>query len=131
MKKFKDFITEKNEDEPYSGIFKSENDIKQWAKDIEKGVNVAFIETKLEALKTGSDNLTSIDISLSFQPKKDWKKSSIESARDYAVISVDMTGIMDMYQTNTSSDFKLKKAKVKSAKDVIRKLNNWMKKPHK
>jgi len=128
--KFKDFITE-----AYSGIFKDENDIKQWAKDIEKGVNVAFIETKLEAAKTGSDNLTTIFISLSFQPKKDWGKSKggspLEGARDYANIRVDMTGIMDMYQTNTSWDFKLKKAKVKSAKDVIKKLNNWIKKPHK
>ena len=133
MKKFKDFITEVNE--PMSGIFKDENDIKQWAKDIEKGVNVPFIETRLSAEKTGVDNLTTIFISLSFQPKKDWGKSKtddkVEGARDYAKIRVDMTGIMDMHQTNTSWDFKLKKTKIKSAKDVIRKLNNWIKKPHK
>ena len=99
-------------------------DVDRWIPEIEKGVRSPWISIQKSTL--GGDENVALMIKISLDPQKDWANKIYQNSR-YAMIRLGADGEMEMF----ASDRKLKnmrKTKFKSAKDVVGKINTWIKK---
>tara|TARA_B110001454_G_scaffold218488_1_gene246599 strand:- start:509 stop:859 length:351 start_codon:yes stop_codon:yes gene_type:complete len=113
MKNFKDFITE--------AVF-DDNSIKGWLKELDEGINAPVVKTSVSDL----GGTPTIMCKFSLDDQKDWKGGIFQNSR-YANLRIDVDGTLEMFQVSSKVGIKgLRKSKIKSAKDAIKKINTWI-----
>jgi len=65
-------------------------------------------------------------IKLTLEPEKDWPNKILQNAR-FAMIRIATDGTMEMFASHRNLK-NMRKTKIKSAKDVVSKINTWIKK---
>ena len=96
-------------------------DVDQWTTEIYKGLKTGWKSVGKSTL--GGDENVAIMIKVTIEPEKDWPNKILHNA-SYGMIRIATNGEMNMF----SSGHKIKnmrKTKVKSAKDVVNKINKW------
>ena len=119
MIKFKEFITE--------GVttYFDVNSAEEWKKEILKGIKAPHVRVNISTL--GGDDDASIMIKFSLD--KDADKSDVDwhnSRKAHLSIERDGTLKMFSYANHIIPIKALRKSKIKSAKDAIKKINDWI-----
>jgi len=99
-------------------------DTDKWVSEIKKGIKAGWVSVGSSTL--GGDKNVAILIKFTLEQEKDWPNKILQNAR-FGMIRIATDGTMEMF----ASDRRLKnmrKTKVKSAKDVVNKINTWIKK---
>ena len=99
-------------------------DVDKWIPEIKKGIDAPWVSVQKSTL--GGDENVAIMIKLSLDPEKDWANKIYQNSR-FAMVRLGANGEMEMF----ASERKLKnmrRTKFKSAKDVVQKINIWIKK---
>jgi len=99
-------------------------DIEDWTMEIYKGIKAGWKSVSKSSL--GGDENVAIMIKVTVEPEKEWPHKILQNA-SYGMIRIATDGTMEMF----ASGHKLKnmrKTKVKSARDVVSKINTWIKK---
>ena len=110
-------------------LFTNEEEAKEIAKEIKKGIDVPFISVKISGL--GGKGRETILINCSLDEKKDWVNGIYQNSRyfnihlfpDYSKSNLEMFG--KSYKIEAK---KMRKQKAKSVKEVIKKINTWISK---
>ena len=103
-------------------------DGEKWAKEIQKGINAPVVQATTSSL--GGEERMSIMVKFSMDKEAAKGGTAWHNSR-HVNLRVDIDGSMEMFQKGGSAwrDLKkMRKAKVKSAKDAIKKINDWIKK---
>ena len=98
-------------------------DVDQWTTEIYKGIKAGWKSVAKSTL--GGDKNVAILIKLTLEAEKDWPHKILQNAT-YGMIRIGTDGTMEMF----ASDRKVKnmrKTRIKSAKDVVSKINTWIK----
>jgi len=117
MRTYKEFIKE-------AESFWSIEDAPAWISEIKKGIKAPVVNVRVSTL--GGEDKASILIGLSLDQEKDWTNKIYENSR-YARFHLYRTGVLEMFARKYTLD-KFRKSRVKSAKDVVTKINTWIKK---
>ena len=99
-------------------------DVDQWTTEIYKGLKAGWGSVSKSTL--GGDKNVAIMIKLTIEPEKDWPNKILQNAR-FAMIRIATDGTMEMFASHRNLK-NMRKTKVKSAKDVVNKINTWIKK---
>jgi hypothetical protein len=99
-------------------------DVDQWTTEIYKGINAGWKSVAKSTL--GGDENVAILIKLTLEPEKDWPHKILQNAT-YGMIRIATDGTMEMFASDRRVK-NMRKTKVKSAKDVVSKINVWIKK---
>jgi len=133
LKKIADLLAKEKKEEykkkPFAErIFESPvlqiTDVDQWTMDIYKGIKAGWKSVAKSTL--GGDDNVAILIKLTLEPEKEWPNKILHNAT-YGMIRIATDGTMEMF----ASDRKVKnmrKTRIRSAKDVVSKINAWIKK---
>jgi len=133
LKKIADLLAKEKKEEyqkkPFAErIFESPvlqiTDVDQWTMDIYKGIKAGWKSVAKSTL--GGDKNVAILIKLTLEPEKEWPNKILHNAT-YGMIRIATDGTMEMF----ASDRKVKnmrKTRIRSAKDVVSKINAWIKK---
>ncbi len=116
MKTYKEFMTE--------ALYFDMSDIEDWKKEIEKGIKAPVVHIQISTL--GGEENVSMLVKFSVDKEASKGGTSWFNSR-FANLSIERDGTMEMSQA--SSKFKtkkLRKSKIKSAKDVVKKINDWI-----
>ena len=118
MKTYKTFITEAS----YFDI----NDAEKWKKEIEKNINAPVVHVQISTLG-GKER---VSLMVKFSVDKEASKGGTEWHNSrHANLRIDRDGTLEMFQASHKFGIKrLRKSKIKSAKDVVKKINDWIKK---
>ena len=98
-------------------------DIEQWTMEIYKGIKAGWKSVSKSTL--GGDANVAIMIKVTVEPEKDWPHKILHNA-SYGMIRIAADGTMEMF----ASGHKLKnmrKTKIKTPRDIIKKINTWIK----
>ena len=98
-------------------------DVDKWTTEIKKGIKAGWVSVGSSTLGGGEN--VAILIKLTIEPEKDWPNKILQNAR-FGMIRIATDGTMEMF----ASDRKVKnmrKTKVRSTKDVVNKINTWIK----
>ena len=99
--------------------------VDKWMKEIEKGIVAPVVNVSKSTL--GGADRVSITIKLSLDPKEDWINNIFHNSR-YAMFDLDRDGSFQLFSRGLKlRPNKMRKSKVKSAKDVVNKVNTWIK----
>ena len=98
-------------------------DIDQWTMEIYKGIKSGWKSVAKSTL--GGDENVAIMIKLTLEPEKDWPNKILQNAR-FAMIRIATDGTMEMFASHRNVK-NMRKTKIKSAKDVVNKINTWIK----
>ena len=99
--------------------------VDKWMKEIGKGIVAPFVEVSKSTL--GGADKVSITIKLSLDSKEDWINNIFHNSR-YAMFDLDRDGSFQLFSRGLKlRPNKMRKSKVKSAKDVVNKVNTWIK----
>ena len=110
---------------PLKGIF-DPKDGEKWAKEIQKGINAPVVQVTTSSL--GGVERMSIMVKFSMDKEAAKGGTAWHNSR-HANLRVDIDGSMEMFMASHKFGIKkMRKAKIKSAKDVIKKINDWIKK---
>ena len=105
------------------GVF-DPKDGEKWAKEIQKGIKAPVVDVKTSSL--GGEESMSIMVKFSMEKEASKGGTAFFNSR-YANVRVDIDGSMEMFQASHKFGIKkMRKAKIKSAKDVIKKINDWI-----
>jgi hypothetical protein len=105
------------------GVF-DPKDGEKWAKEIQKGIKAPVVGVKTSSL--GGEERMSIMVKFSMEKEASKGGTAFFNSR-YANVRVDIDGSMEMFQASHKFGIKkMRKAKIKSAKDVIKKINDWI-----
>jgi len=96
----------------------------EWENKIEKGIKVPFINVGKSTL--GGPKNIALMIRLSLDPQKDWSNNIFHNSR-YAQLSLSNDGKLEMFSSSYNIK-NMRKTKVKTADDAIKKINVWAKK---
>jgi len=99
-------------------------DVDQWSTEIYKGIDAGWRSVSKSTL--GGDKNVAIMIKLAIEPEKDWPNKILQNAR-FAMIRIATDGTMEMFASHRNLK-NMRKTKIKSAKDVVNKINTWIKK---
>ena len=99
-------------------------DVDQWTMDIYKGIKAGWKSVAKSTL--GGDENVAILIKLTLEPEKEWPNKILHNAT-YAMIRIATDGTMEMFASERSVK-NMRKTRVRSAKDVVNKINAWIKK---
>ena len=114
MKNFKSFLTE--------AVVFDDNSIKRWLKELDDGIAAPVVKTSVSNL----GGTPTIMCKFSLDDQKDWKGGIFQNSR-YANLRIDADGTLEMFQASMKVGIKrLRKSKIKSAKDAIKKINVWI-----
>jgi hypothetical protein len=119
IKRFSQYLSE--------GVY-DPKDGEKWAKEIQKGINAPVVQATTSTL--GGVERMSIMVKFSLDKEAAKGGTAWHNSR-HANVRVDIDGSMEMFQkggTQIAGIKKMRKAKFKSAKDVIKKINDWIKK---
>ena len=89
---------------------------------VKKGVDVAHLAVYQSALS----NEDSITIQVSLDKKEDWSNGIFQNSR-YGAFLVDDRGVLELAAQSYKLPVKLRKSRVKSTKDIVNKINKWVK----
>ena len=98
-------------------------DIEQWTMEIYKGIKAGWKSVGKSTL--GGDENVAIMIKVTVEPEKEWPNKILQNA-SYGMIRIATDGTMQMF----ASGHKLKnmrKTKIKTPRDIIKKINDWIK----
>ena len=98
-------------------------DVDQWTHEIYKGLKSGWKSVAKSTL--GGDENVAIMIKVTVEPEKDWPHKILHNA-SYGMIRIAADGTMEMF----ASGHKLKnmrKTKIKTPRDIIKKINTWIK----
>jgi hypothetical protein len=98
-------------------------DVDKWTTEIYKGIDAGWKSVGKSTL--GGDKNVAIMIKVTVEPEKDWPNNILHNAK-FGMIRIATDGTMEMF----ASGYKIKnmrKTKIKSAKDVVKKINTWIK----
>jgi len=98
-------------------------DVDQWSHEIYKGIDAGWKSVSKSTL--GGDENVALMIKLTLEPEKDWPSKILHNA-SYAMIRVATNGAMEMFASGLGKGKNMRKTKVKSAKDVVTKINKWI-----
>ena len=105
------------------GVF-DPKDGEKWAKEIQKGIKAPVVDVKTSSL--GGEESMSIMVKFSMEKEASKGGTAFFNSR-YANVRVDIDGSMEMFQASHKFGIKkMRKAKIKSTKDVIKKINDWI-----
>ena len=105
------------------GVF-DPKDGEKWAKEIQKGIKAPVVDVKTSSL--GGEESMSIMVKFSMEKEASKGGTAFFNSR-YANVRVDIDGSMEMFQASHKFGIKkMRKAKIKSAKDVIKNINDWI-----
>ena len=99
-------------------------DTDKWVSEIKKGIKAGWISIASDAL--GGEYNVSIMIKLTLEKEKDWPNNILHNA-SFGMLRVDVDGGMEMFASGHKVK-NMRKTKVKSARDVVSKINTWIKK---
>ena len=99
-------------------------DVDKWMPEIKKGIDAPWVSIQKSTL--GGDENVAIMIKLSLDPEKDWANKIYQNSR-FAMIRLGANGEMEMFASERKLN-NMRKTKFKSAKDVVQKINIWIKK---
>ena len=98
-------------------------DVDKWITEIKKGIDAGWVSVGSSTL--GGDENVAILIKLTIEPEKDWPNKILQNAR-FAMIRIATDGTMEMFASDRRVK-NMRKTKIKSAKDVVNKINTWLK----
>ena len=99
-------------------------DADKWTAEIKKGIKAGWVSVGKSTL--GGDKNVAILIKLTLETEKEWPNKIMQNAR-FGMLRIATDGTMEMF----ASGYKVKnmrKTRIKSAKDVVSKINTWIKK---
>ena len=99
-------------------------DIEDWTMEIYKGIKAGWKSVSKSSL--GGDENVAIMIKVTVEPEKEWPNKILQNA-SYGMIRIATDGTMEMFASGHKIK-NMRKTKVKSARDVVSKINTWIKK---
>ena len=98
-------------------------DVDKWTTEIYKGIDAGWKSVGKSTL--GGDENVAILIKVTVEPEKDWPNKILQNAR-FGMIRIATNGTMEMFASDRRVK-NMRKTKIKSAKDVVNKINTWLK----
>ena len=98
-------------------------DVDKWTTEIYKGIDAGWKSVGKSTL--GGDENVAILIKVTVEPEKDWPNKILQNAR-FGMIRIATNGTMEMFASDRRVK-NMRKTKIKSAKDVVNKINTWIK----
>ena len=98
--------------------------IKDDAKKIERNIHAPEVGVQVSAL--GGKDRASIMLTLSLDEKRNWKNGILQNSR-YMHFSIGGNGVVEQFGLGHGVGKKFRKVRVTSIKDVIRKINDYLK----
>ncbi len=98
-------------------------DVDKWIPEIKKGIDAGWVSVGSSTL--GGDENVAILIKVTVEPEKDWPNKILQNAR-FGMIRIATNGTMEMFASDRRVK-NMRKTKIKSAKDVVNKINTWLK----
>jgi Zn finger protein HypA/HybF involved in hydrogenase expression len=99
-------------------------DVDKWVKEIKKGIKAGWVSVASSNL--GGDENVAILIKLTLEKENDWPHKILHNA-SFGMIRIDVDGGMEMFASGHKVK-NMRKTSVKSARDVVSKINTWIKK---
>ena len=99
-------------------------DVDQWTHEIYKGIKAGWKSVGKSTL--GGDENVAIMIKVTVEPEKDWPNKILHNAK-FGMISIGTDGTMKMFASGHKIK-NMRQTRVRSAKDVVKKINDWIKK---
>ena len=99
-------------------------DIEQWTMEIYKGIKAGWKSVSKSTL--GGDHNVAIMIKVTVEPEKDWPHKILQNAR-FGMIRIATDGTMEMFASGHKIK-NMRKTKIKTPRDIISKINAWIKK---
>ena len=99
-------------------------DADKWGKEIQNGIDAPWANVEKSTL--GGDENVALMIKISLDPKEDWNNKIYQNSR-FAMNRLGANGEMEMFASHRNLK-NMRKTKFKSPKDVISKINTWIKK---
>ena len=99
-------------------------DVDQWTHEIYKGIQAGWKSVAKSTL--GGDENVAIMIKVTVEPEKDWPNKILHNAK-FGMISIGTDGTMKMFASGHKIK-NMRQTRVRSAKDVVKKINDWIKK---
>jgi len=106
-----------------SALFFDVNTADTWASEIKSGLQAPYVSIQKSTL--GGEKNVSLLIRLSLDPSEEWVNKIFHNSR-YANLQISRDGSMEMFSNGTGLK-NMRKTKVKSAADVVKKINTWAK----
>ena len=97
-------------------------DVDQWTHEIYKGLKSGWKSVAKSTL--GGDENVAIMIKVTVEPEKDWPNKILHNAK-FGMIRIATDGTMEMFASGHKIK-NMRKTKVRSAKDVVTKINKWI-----
>ena len=99
-------------------------DVGKWIPEIKKGIKAGWVSVASSTL--GGDENVAILIKLTLESEKDWPNNILQNAR-FGMIRIATDGTMEMFASHRNVK-NMRKTKIKSSRDVVSKINTWIKK---
>ena len=111
-----------NDPELEEGTVLQITDVDKWTTEIYKGLKTGWKSVAKSTL--GGDENVAIMIKVTLEPEKDWPNKILHNA-SYGMVRIATDGTMEMFASGHKIK-NMRKTKVKSAKDVVSKINKWL-----
>ncbi len=111
-----------NDPELEEGTVLQITDVDKWTTEIYKGLKAGWKSVAKSTL--GGDENVAIMIKVTVEPEKDWPNKILHNA-SFGMIRIATDGTMEMFASGHKIK-NMRKTKVKSAKDVVSKINKWL-----
>ena len=98
-------------------------DVGKWIPEIKKGIKAGWVSVASSTL--GGDENVAILIKLTLESEKDWPNNILQNAR-FGMIRIATDGTMEMFASHRNVK-NMRKTKIKSSRDVVSKINTWVK----
>ena len=108
-------------DEIEEGTVLQITDVDKWTTEIYKGLKTGWKSVAKSTL--GGDENVAIMIKVTVEPEKDWPNKILHNA-SFGMVRIATDGTMEMFASGHKIK-NMRKTKVKSAKDVVSKINKW------
>ena len=99
-------------------------DVDKWTHEIYKGIKAGWKSVSKSTL--GGDENVAILIKLTLEPEKEWPHKILHNAT-FGMIRIATDGTMEMFASDRRVK-NMRKKRIKSAKDVVKNINTWIKK---
>lgn len=101
-----------------------EDGYEKWAEEIKKGIKAPYVNVYVSTL--GGKERASIMFTVGMDSKDNWPNNILENSR-YGKFHLGYDGVLEMHSARYGKVSKFRKTRVKSVKDVITKIDKWMK----
>ena len=98
-------------------------DVGKWIPEIKKGIKAGWVSVASSTL--GGDENVAILIKITLESENDWPYKILQNAR-FGMIRIATDGTMEMFASHRNVK-NMRKTKIKSSRDVVSKINTWIK----